>query len=158
MTYGSLFGVGDSADRPASDTRVGDAERQQVVDNLIRAHSLGQLDLTEFDERSSKAWNAKTQTDLVGLTADLPSSIAPVRASRSGSGGGRRGWAPPTAALGFLRLFLLAAVAIAVVSVIVGHLFFFWPLWLVLWLVLSGRVGGRGGRGGWQHPRAYQRY
>lgn len=157
MTYGSPFGVGGSADRPTPETRVGDAERQQVVDSLVRAHSLGQLDLTEFDERSSKAWNAKTQRDLAGLTADLPST-APIRVSRHTGGSRRRGWAPPTAALGFLRLFLLAAVAIAVVSVVLGQLFVFWPLWLVLWLVMSGRIGGHRSGRGWQHPRTYQRY
>ena len=41
--------------------RVSDAERAQVQDRLRRAHDLGQLDLTEFDERVRTVWAARTR-------------------------------------------------------------------------------------------------
>lgn len=52
--------------------RVSDAERAQVQDRLRRAHDLGQLDLTEFDDRVRTVWAARTRGDLAGITADLP--------------------------------------------------------------------------------------
>ena len=57
---------------PAENMRVSDAERAQVQDRLRRAHDLGQLDLTEFDERVRTVWAARTRGDLAGITADLP--------------------------------------------------------------------------------------
>jgi len=59
-------------DVPAENMRVSDAERAQVQDRLRRAHDLGQLDLTEFDERVRTVWAARTRGDLAGITADLP--------------------------------------------------------------------------------------
>jgi hypothetical protein len=65
---------------PAENMRVSDAERAQVQDRLRRAHDLGQLDLTEFDERVRTVWAARTRGDLAGITADLPAPPpSPVR-------------------------------------------------------------------------------
>ena len=52
--------------------RASDKERDSVVDVLREAYAEGRLDLTEFDERSSAAYDAKTRGDLHGLTHDLP--------------------------------------------------------------------------------------
>ncbi|WP_232660869.1 DUF1707 SHOCT-like domain-containing protein [Pseudonocardia sp. TRM90224] len=54
------------------DMRVSDIERTRVQDRLRRAHDVGQLDLTEFDERVKAIWAAKTRGDLELATADLP--------------------------------------------------------------------------------------
>ena len=57
---------------PSDDLRVSDAERAQVQDLLRRAHDVGQLDLTEFDERVRTVWASRTRGELARITADLP--------------------------------------------------------------------------------------
>ncbi|HXP19932.1 MAG TPA: DUF1707 domain-containing protein [Streptosporangiaceae bacterium] len=52
--------------------RVSDAERAEVADRLSRHYGDGRLDQAEFNERLDRAMNAKTQSDLHGLFADLP--------------------------------------------------------------------------------------
>lgn len=54
--------------------RVGDAERRAVIERLELAHSDGQIDLDELDERSKAAVAARTRGDLTALTSDLPNS------------------------------------------------------------------------------------
>lgn len=64
-----------------SQLRVGYAEREETVRLISEAHSLGQLDVDEFEERVSAAHAARTRGDLDALTADLP--VATRRAARS---------------------------------------------------------------------------
>ena len=64
--------------------RISDAERAEVTDRLSQHYSDGRLDQAEYNERLDRAMNAKTQSDLDGLFADLPSV-------------GRRGSFPPDA-------------------------------------------------------------
>jgi hypothetical protein len=52
--------------------RASDADREVVVDSLRDAYAAGRLDLDEFDERTSAAYESKTWGDLRQLTADLP--------------------------------------------------------------------------------------
>lgn len=52
--------------------RVGDREREQTVSTLRDAVAEGRITLAEFDERSSAAYAARTQTELDRLTSDLP--------------------------------------------------------------------------------------
>lgn len=55
-----------------SSERIGDAERDAAVESLQEHMSLGRLTSEEFDERMSKALQARTRGDLAGLFADLP--------------------------------------------------------------------------------------
>lgn len=57
------------------DVRVSDAERAGVVRRLERALREGRITVTEFDERSSAAYAARTRADLDELTGDLPRDI-----------------------------------------------------------------------------------
>lgn len=59
--------------------RVGDDERRAADDRLQRAHGEGRLTLLEYEERSAKVWEARTQADLDALTADLPAAVPAVR-------------------------------------------------------------------------------
>lgn len=64
------------SDRPgapdiAPETRIGDREREQAVSYLGTAHQEGRLDLAEYEERITTAYQAKTAGDLAALTADL---------------------------------------------------------------------------------------
>ena len=52
--------------------RASDADREVVVDSLRDAYTAGRLDLDEFDERTSAAYESKTWGDLRRLTIDLP--------------------------------------------------------------------------------------
>ena len=54
--------------------RVGDQERQAVVDQLRTHLGAGRLELDEFEDRTARALAARTVADLVPLTADLPAT------------------------------------------------------------------------------------
>ncbi|WP_035857804.1 DUF1707 SHOCT-like domain-containing protein [Cryptosporangium arvum] len=133
--------------RPPS-LRVGDAERQAVVDRLKAALDEGRLDLTEFDERSALAYAAKTEAELVPLTADLPAqpghtprppvpgAEAPVRGKR------RLGDSEAT----WLRIGIILTGIWAITSVTRGEFVFFWPIFpLGIWglFILANRLTGR---------------
>lgn len=79
-------GTGDhlSGEHPyedaSGDVRIGDAERQAVVDMLSRQAAAGRLTLDEFAERAGLVFAARTRTDLVHVLADLPPDL-PVDAT-----------------------------------------------------------------------------
>jgi hypothetical protein len=52
--------------------RVGDRDREAVVQRLQQAFAEGRLDDNEFDERTRAALTARHSTDLAVLTKDLP--------------------------------------------------------------------------------------
>lgn len=69
--------------------RASDADREVVVATLREAYTAGRLNLDEFDERTTAAYESKTWGDLRKLTADLPSQPilggdVPGRLFRSG--------------------------------------------------------------------------
>ncbi|MFD5868426.1 DUF1707 domain-containing protein [Corynebacterium sp. NPDC060344] len=51
--------------------RATDDERGRVADELSNALARGQIDLTEFDERTHRAWSARTRDELADPLADL---------------------------------------------------------------------------------------
>ena len=55
------------------DSRVGDAERNQAIDELSRYLTQGALDSYEYDLRTSEAAAAQTRADIDRLFANLPS-------------------------------------------------------------------------------------
>ncbi len=57
------------------DVRVSDVERERVVTRLRRALGEGRLTLTEFEERTTAAYAARTRGELADLTADLPRDL-----------------------------------------------------------------------------------
>ncbi len=52
--------------------RVSDADRNGTLRRLANALALGLLDIQEFDERSSRVSQARTQSELDSLVGDLP--------------------------------------------------------------------------------------
>ena len=52
--------------------RISDDDRHQVAEVLRQAAGEGRIDLDELDERLEATYSAKTYSDLVPLTADLP--------------------------------------------------------------------------------------
>jgi len=58
--------------------RIGDHERDAAVERLREHHAEGRLDLSEFTDRMNRALEARTQSDLDPLFADLPSTPPPT--------------------------------------------------------------------------------
>ncbi|MFG1926246.1 DUF1707 domain-containing protein [Cryptosporangium sp. NPDC048952] len=128
--------------------RVGDAERQVVVSRLKSALDEGRLDLTEFDERAALAYAAKTEADLVPLTADLPAQ--PGNTPRPPVAGGEAP-VPAKRRLGdseatWLRIGIILTGIWAITSITRGEFVFFWPIFpLGIWglFILGNRLTGR---------------
>jgi hypothetical protein len=62
---------------PRPETRVSDAERNLVVEQLNQAVGEGRLTLTEFEDRVQGVLAARTHDDMAAFTADLPAAVAP---------------------------------------------------------------------------------
>ena len=114
--------------------RIGDVERDRAVSALGDHYAAGRLTAEEFDDRSSRAGQARTTEDLAPLFADLPGFRAVVEpAWRERSAPGRRhrgfgiGYGPP---LLFLPIVVLAAVVAVIVAVIAALP---WPLLILFW-------------------------
>ena len=52
--------------------RAADADRERVADRLRKSHGEGRLDMTEFQERLERCYEAKTLGELDQLVRDLP--------------------------------------------------------------------------------------
>jgi hypothetical protein len=136
--------------------RAGDADRKAVADQLKTALDEGRLDLSEYDERLQKAYAAKTFADLDGLLDDLPGAVPPQQSriepaqaqpaassvpggapAPSGPGGQR--WARWIGPYG--GAFLVCVLIWAVTSASAGRLVYFWPVWMLIPIVLG--VGGQ---------------
>ena len=81
--------------------RVGNAEREAVVEVLRREHLAGRLDNDEFDERVARCLAAKTYAELDELIGDLPADER--QTSRVV---GRWGWRPWPLPFVFLPLLV----------------------------------------------------
>ncbi|HEY8373359.1 MAG TPA: DUF1707 domain-containing protein [Pseudonocardiaceae bacterium] len=54
------------------DLRIGDAEREEAIAALGQHVAAGRLELTEYEERCSRALAARFRKELLALFADLP--------------------------------------------------------------------------------------
>jgi DUF1707 SHOCT-like domain len=76
---------------PKPAIRVGDQDRDAVVQRLQQAFAEGRLDDDEFDQRTRAALTARHSTDLAELTRDLPeAAAAPLPTPTAPNGAGRR--------------------------------------------------------------------
>lgn len=139
--------------RPESrpELRIGDRERELAVAHLGTAFGEGRLDLAEYDERVASAYGAKTASDLLHLTADLPlatrekpassAALASKKARPKNLDGvrapARRDAADPYPPW-LRRLWLVYAGVVAINLVIwllvgvsnSGNFPYFWPMWV----------------------------
>lgn len=70
--------------------RVGDRDRDAVVQRLQQAFAEGRLDDDEFDQRTRAALTARHSTELAELTRDLPEAAAPLSSPATSDTTGRR--------------------------------------------------------------------
>lgn len=138
--------------------RAGDSDRQAVADRLKAALDEGRLDLGEYDERLQKTYAAKTYGDLNGLLDDLPgtapvqhSQVAPYHAAAPAAPGepAAQRSSHPLAWVGpYGGVVLVCVIIWAFSSMSAGHLTYFWPVWMLIPLILgvSGNMAGHSGR------------
>ena len=147
--------------------RAGTTDRQAAVDRLTTHFADGRLDAAEFDQRVATAYSSTYLDELTPLFADLPQSRPdrPPWASGPyghrppglpGPGGDRSEWAgrggwgpgngrrpgppPPVRIALFVMMMFLVIGSISAV----GHGFFPFPLlWLVIVLLMVGRLRHR---------------
>lgn len=148
------------------EVRIGDLEREQAVAHLGHAFGEGRLELAEYDERVASAYGAKTASELLHLTADLPLATRAQHggsAARGGELAGSRtrdraridGTAPAPGWIWRLWATYASVVALCVVIWLIVSLTgkdgfaYPWPLWVAgPWgaLLAFQTIGGMAGR------------
>lgn len=114
---------------PRGQLRVSDSDRDRAVAELSEHYQAGRLTLEEFEDRSGRALQARTGSELGGLFTDLPKAAVPAAGvpgagvagagvPGAGAGAGLAGPRPLPAA----RIAILCAVAVLVIGGVLGGL------------------------------------
>jgi hypothetical protein len=112
-----------AAPAPSGEVRVGDADRERVVE-LLRGHAIaGRLDADELEERLERAYAARYGAELQAVLAELPTE--PERRRRPA-----QRTHPPLAPL--LPIALAALIGAAALSGAWWLLWLIWPFVVVL--------------------------
>jgi hypothetical protein len=127
------------------DMRAGDSDRKAVAEQLKSALDEGRLDLSEYDERIQRTYAAKTYADLDGLLTDLPGTVPVQHAQiQPATPGGVP--TPQKAAQGrqiaqwvgpYAGVIVVCTLIWLVTSLSAGHLTYFWPVWMLIPLILG---------------------
>ncbi|WP_327119976.1 DUF1707 domain-containing protein [Nocardia sp. NBC_01730] len=129
-------------------TRASNAERDKVVRLLGRHMSDGRIDLAEYDQRVAQVYATATRDDLNLVLSDLP-KLAKEVAEPAGAWPRLPLWQriEGTTWLGVSLLVLAIWVAI---SLGLGELTYFWPVWVIgpwgavlAFRMVAGFEGGR---------------
>ncbi|WP_194814661.1 DUF1707 domain-containing protein [Nocardia sp. XZ_19_385] len=115
-----------------SGTRASDAERDNVVNLLARHMADGRLDLAEYDKRVAQVYATTTREDLDSVLTDLPklSKEAPGGFAKAASARRYPIWQQIEAS-SWLGVSLLVLGIWAAISLGVGELTYFWPVWVI---------------------------
>jgi Domain of unknown function (DUF1707)/2TM domain len=127
--------------------RASDADRERFVAALRQHHAEGRLTLEELDERTERAYAARTLGDLDALGTDLPPLTAPAPAGpppRPDPAGlpprmrppGPRRAAAKAALIRSLLWFGMVSVILLVVWAVTGA-GYFWPVWPILGFMIA---------------------
>ncbi|MGY1807564.1 DUF1707 domain-containing protein [Blastococcus sp. SYSU D00669] len=157
---------------PEPRMRAADKDREAVVHRLGEHMAAGRLTVAEYEERSARAYAAKTYGDLAEVTSDLP-ALEPVRpatpvtqhrpAHTGSCGAGAWGWHPwgwgSSTRAAWSSWTGTAVIVLAIwliTSLASGSLLYFWPMWVIgPWgaVLLAQTLG----RGAWERPREQER-
>jgi len=117
----------DSRNFPRGGIRVSDADRDRAVTELSEHFQSGRLSQDEFEERSGRAFQARTGEDLSGLFGDLPQRPVVQAGPASGvpAGGFAAGRDPSVqplrhAGLPVARLVIGVVIALVIVANVAG--------------------------------------
>ncbi len=128
--------------------RIGDVDRDEAVEALQEHHALGRLDVAEFEDRMSKALEAKYASELVPLFVDLPEPH-PALLGRTSNGSATPSFMPITLSnriaastvTPWYAQWWMILVAIALTTVSRGTLGFLVPMMAIwLWVVYPSLV------------------
>jgi hypothetical protein len=144
----------DPATPERASLRASDADRERFVEALRQHHVEGRLTAEELDERTERAYTARTLGDLDALATDLPALQPPAPAPapspvppagwdpaasglppRMRSPGPRRA-AAKASLLRFLLWYGLLSVVLVVIWAASGR-GYFWPVWPILGFMLA---------------------
>ena len=124
--------TGDQVVRAADPrVRIGDAERDRVIDQLADHHAAGRLTLAEFEDRMAAASTARTGADLALLTADLPAPPASPAPRSPARPGARRLLDLDPAVRTYLAVMALLWL-IWLVTAVASGAWYPWPVWPML--------------------------
>lgn len=110
------------------DLRAADADRERAAERLRTSHAEGRLDLSEFQERLERCYEARTMGELDRLLSDLPGQLErsePGASRRYRRRRGRLGLAPILIAL----LVVSAAAGHPVFWLLIPLMFLVWTWW-----------------------------
>ena len=111
---------------PDPDIRAADADRERVAERLRTSHAEGRLDMTEFQERLERCYEAKTLGELSQLVRDLPRHDEPDEQRSLAS---LRPWR-----WGMLPLGPILIALIVVLAATGHHVFWLWiPVAFLVW-------------------------
>lgn len=134
---------------PRGDIRVSDTERDQAVAELSEHFQAGRLTQEEFEDRSGRALQARTASDLSDLFTDLPArGTAPAPRGGDFAAGPAPGpdYLSPLRSMPVAR-FVIVCVVVAIVAgnVLggVGHTGFGWLVPVVILGLVFARLGRR---------------
>lgn len=123
--------------------RIGDAERDEVLNALQEHLSAGRLDVDEYEQRAERVVAARYAEDLDALLEDLPPTKAEQREQRHATR------TPPWHGRPPVPVPLLVALAVIAIIALPGPPFLLFPL---LWIaVLFAFARGRWGWSRWDH-------
>ncbi|GAB2637372.1 DUF1707 SHOCT-like domain-containing protein [Nocardia goodfellowii] len=113
-------------------TRASDAERDDVVRLLGRHLADGRLDLAEYDKRVAQVYATTTREDLGAVLTDLPKLSKETPGGFTKAAAARRFpiWQRIEAS-SWLGVSILVLVIWAAISIGVGELTYFWPVWVI---------------------------
>jgi hypothetical protein len=116
-----------AAPAPSGPLRVGDADRERVVE-LLRGHAIaGRLDADELEERLERAYSARYGAELQAVLAELPTG--PEHGRRPAQRSRPR---PSSAPFALFPIALAALIAAAALTGAWWLLWLIWPLVVVL--------------------------
>jgi hypothetical protein len=130
-------------DQPRASLRASDADRERFVEALRQHHVDGRLTAEELEERTERAYAARTLGDLDALATDLPSLQRPAAAPAPETlSEDERAWLTRSSRAGARANLVRAALWYGLLSVVLLVVWamsgrdYFWPIWPILGFAL----------------------